>query len=145
MKEKVHDKKKMKTTEGRKLRNIYVCEREVALQLDNQLSWWQIILQQCRTVKKCCRTKKKAAVNKNEVHIFLLIFKMCISYMWKCVTRIGVKLIEIFIFTRINLKLSMSQINCTHEQTYLSWINPKEFIESNKPCWVDLCMCQCIE
>ena len=39
IKEDVRDKNKIKITEGRKLRIIYVCEREVALQLDNQLSW----------------------------------------------------------------------------------------------------------
>ena len=39
MKEEVREKKKMNTREGRKPRIIYVRDREVALQLDNQLGW----------------------------------------------------------------------------------------------------------
>ena len=39
MKEDVRQKKKIKTTEGRKPRIIHVYECEMALQMDNQLSW----------------------------------------------------------------------------------------------------------
>ena len=64
--------KKMKTTEVRRPR--ICCEREVALQLDKQLSWWwEIILQRC---KKKETLKKKVAVKKKEDHISF--FQFCV-------------------------------------------------------------------
>ena len=55
MKEEMREKKKMKTTEGRKSKIIYVWEREVSLQLNNLLSWWQIISQQSKTKRKAVK------------------------------------------------------------------------------------------
>ena len=65
--------KKMKTSEGRRPMISY--EREVALQLNNQLSWWrEIILQPCKkkeTLKKKAAVKQKDAVKKIEFFFFV--------------------------------------------------------------------------
>ena len=68
-------KKKMKTSEGRRPR--ICCKLEVALQLNNQSSWWwQIILQPCKnkeSLKKKSPVKKKEAVKKTEIIFFRMI------------------------------------------------------------------------
>ena len=117
----------MKTSEGRRPM-ICCCEREIALQLDNQLSWWwQIISQPCKKIETL---KKKAAVEKKEA-VKKIDFVSCDYNVnqcrWKCVIRICIKSVDIF-FTSLNWWWSLSRIN------------QKRVPESNKHPWVYLYM-----
>ena len=132
----------MKNSEGRKPRNRYVCEREVVLQLDNQLNWRQIISQQCKTKRNAVEERSG---KEEKSYLFSFIIQMYINYVWQCVTRLFVKLIKKILFTRINWKRSLSQIYCTVEQMSLSWTNTKggSLSQTNIP--ESICIYQWIE